>query len=355
VVNAQQTRAKSRLQVVNRLLRGKLTPSKRSSLLQEQSSLVQSISDNTGKLSDVSKTYAGAQFETNMRKKGIGSQTDIDLRTAKAGSTAGLSDDLTAAQAEQKYYKAREAWAKRRGDQAGQTDARNAYNSATEKIKSITDQMRQDKFSTDEAWISWSEGQATLTGALNDDFAAANSALTYWQSRVNEASSRGDTMSALQATTNVQQYTERIKGLKEDMTRLPLERDAALAALTDDLSDDKAATVALRDYWAGRLAAAKQEGDLQGQIDAAGNLKSLNDQIKEAEQSIATQMVLLSSQRQDLFKNFGSNFIPATDIGAAVGQGASGTTVNLTVNGAEIGPDPFTWSHNVAWELQAAV
>jgi hypothetical protein len=172
---------------------------------------------------------------------------------------------------------------------------------------------------------------------------------------VNEAWGRGDTLGALSASGTVRDYTERIAGLREDMTRLPLERDRAFAALTDDIEDDKRATVALRDYWQDRLDAAKTQGNLAGQIEAAGNLKSLNDEIKAAEQNIATQMVLLADARRNLYRDFGSNFIPVGPAVGAAHPAAGGTVVNLTVNGAELGPDAHTWSHNVAWELQAAV
>ena len=289
---------------------------------------------------------------------GAGGALGIASETAMAESTESLDDDLAAATAEQKYYQEREAWANKRGKKGKATEARNAYNAATAKIKSITDQIRNNQFQIEEGWLGYAETQATLTGTLNDDFAAANNALGYWQGRMSEAWARGDVLGYQAAAGNAAQYTERVRGLREDMRRLPLERDRALAALTEDIADDKAAAVALRDYWQERLNAATSQGDLAGQIEAAGNLKSLNDEIKAAEQSIATQMVLLADARRNLYKEFGSNFInTGPPVGTLVPQatGSGYTYIDLTVNGAALGPDPHTWSHNVAWELQAAV
>lgn len=354
----EQTRnARKRRNQIKKALRGKLTKPRRQALLGQLQSLNETISGNRSKIKDLRTTGAAARFERRMKQPGgPGSLDQIGMREAKAESTTDLNDDLAAVTAEQGYYQAREKWAKKRGDLKGATEARQNYNAATAKIKDITDSMRNDKFATDEAWINWSEGQATLTGSLQDDFKAATDALSYWQGRVTEAVGRGDVAGQLQAAGNVQSYTQKIKSLSDDMKRLPLERDAALAALTDDTKDDVTAAKALQAYWAGRLADAKKTGDLQGQIDAAGNLKSLNDEIKAASDNIAVQMVLLSQARQDLFKSFGSNFLPTMFQGAPAGTIANGgTTINLTVNGASLGPDPHTWSQNVAWELQAAV
>jgi hypothetical protein len=140
---------------------------------------------------------------------------------------------------------------------------------------------------------------------------------------------------------------------------LPLERNAALAALTDTLDDDKAATVALRDYWAGQLKNAQDSGDIPAQIEAAQNLSSLNSQIKDAEKSVMEQMVVLSEARRDLYKAFSNNLITQVPAGTLAPQTSTtyngGTTVHVTNNFQEPPADPHTWSAGVAWELQAAV
>jgi hypothetical protein len=138
---------------------------------------------------------------------------------------------------------------------------------------------------------------------------------------------------------------------------LPLERDAALAALTDTLDDDKAATIKLRDYWQGQLDNAKASGDIPAQIEAAGNVKSLNDEIKQAEQTVAQQMVSYSQARADLYKAFANNAISLLPTGMQVPQTSTNyaRTVNVVNNFQQPPDDPHTWSAGVNWELQAAV
>lgn len=428
VMNDQDTGSRKRLKVINGKLKGRLTKEQRSNLLSEKADIKTSLSGNKVKKKELRTQGAEARFE---KSQGANAKIYNDYRTAAAGSTASLSDDIAAAQAEATYYKNREAFLSKRGDIAGAAEARSAfnnattqvkdlqhqteesylnyynnavestetldddlalakaeqtywkgreaaalavgdltgaaeargnYNAATAKVKDITTQIREAANKIKENSLSLRDQMAGFTGSLVDDLSVANDSLKYWQDRLKDATLRGDKDDIFTAQTNVNQYTETAKNLKEDMKRLPLERDAALADLTEDTKDDTDAAIALRDYWKGRLEQAKQEDDIQGQIEAAGNISTLNGQIKDAQENIATQMVLLSEARRDLYKNFGSNFIPTMIQGAQAYMpsqvyptNAGGTTVNLTVNGATLATDPHTWSQGVAWEIQAAV
>jgi hypothetical protein len=288
-------------------------------------------------------------------------EAGLSFRTSKASMTKTLTDDLALAKEAQGYWQYKVNLALAAGDIVGANEAQQNLASASESIKNITDQIREEGNKFKENALSLRDQAAGFTGTLTDDLSVANDSLKYWRDRLKDAQKRGDTEDIFTAQTNINQYTETAKNLKEDMKRLPLERDAALATLTEDTQDDTKAAIALRDYWTARLADAKKNNDLSGQIEAAGNIKGLNDQIKDAQSNIATQMVLLSEARRDLYKNFGSNFIPTLIQGvqsytpSQQYPGVGGTTVNLTVNGATLATDPHTWSQGVAWEIQAAV
>jgi hypothetical protein len=104
---------------------------------------------------------------------------------------------------------------------------------------------------------------------------------------------------------------------------------------------------------------ATSTGDIQGQIDAANNLKTLNDQIDGAQKSVAENMVILSEARRDLYKAFANNFVSQIPAGTLVPQTSTayngGKTINVTNNFTEAPADPHTWSAGVNWELQAIV
>lgn len=394
---------------ITKALRGRLTPDTRTRLLDELGQINGDLASNRAKRRDLKTQRAEARFELGM---GGNNLLANNLRTAQAGSTATLSDDITAATAERDYYAARAEWARKRGDTAGQTDAINSLNAANDKIKSLNEQTAQDSLSARSA-------MADLTPQLDDDVAAAQSAEGYWSEQLALAQQMGDNAGISNAAGQLKSARESMKSLRRQMDLMPLElrsaeaqltynlmddvsaaqglvdfwqgvyssssgqdridaagnlasatstlRDAqrnaellpleankALAALTESTEDDTAAARALRDYWQTRLDVAKNAGDTQGIIEAAGNLKSLNDEIEGATKSVAEQMVLFSSARADLFKQFGSNYMPSFPTPTAY-PAASSTTVNVTNHFTEPPSDPLTWSKGVAWELQATV
>jgi hypothetical protein len=272
----------------------------------------------------------------------------ISAKDTQASLTDGLDDDLSAAQFAEGYYKEQYDLATAANDNEGIAKWGSQLKGARDNIKSISESIAMMPLQTNQV-------MASLTTDLNDDVSAAQALVDYYQGIYNVATG-ADKITAGQS----------LSGARSDLTSarrnaelLPLERNQALAALTETLDDDKSAMVALRDYWKSQLDAAQSSGDIPGQIEAAQNLKGLNDEIKGAEQSVAAQMVLLSEARRDLYKAFSSNLISQVPTGTLAPGGSTtyngGTTVNVTNNFQEQPADPHTWSAGVAWELQAAV
>jgi SLT domain-containing protein len=118
--------------------------------------------------------------------------------------------------------------------------------------------------------------------------------------------------------------------------------------------------------------------ELAGQVTGArGTYLGLKSQIEGDERSQGqanlADVVAFSSAREELFKNFGSNFAPvwaqpAPAVPATLGVGGAGTnpvaqqpaagktvTINNTNHFSQPPANPHHWSAGVAWELQAAI
>lgn len=419
----QDAGSRKRIGVIDKRLKGKLTPDNRSSLLSERAGLVSGLTSNRQKVRELRKTASDNLFEL---KRGIGNDMkSINYSKALADRTVTLDDDLDVAKKEEAYWEARYDWLQTHGgDQADVVDAMNNWNTATNTVKGIQDQQKANMEAVKRQTLDAANGAASLTPDLGDDLAAAQSTEDWVQGMYDLAVTLNDTEGIAKWAPELKTARDTVNGIKENIALLgpqmaqssaalttdlnddvdaakgfvdyyqglyntstgaekvaagqslasarsdlasasrnaellPLERNQALAALTDTLDDDKAATIALRDYWAGQLENAKASGDIPGQIEAAGNLKGLNDQINEAQQTVAAQMVLLSEARRDLYKAFSNNFISQVPAGTLAPQPSSvyngGTTVNVTNNFQEPPADPHTWSAGVSWELQAAV
>jgi hypothetical protein len=270
----------------------------------------------------------------------------IAASDAQAQLTNGLDDDLAAAQYAESYYQEQYNLAVAANDTEGISKWGSQLKGARDNVKSISESIAMLPLQT-------SQMMAGLTTDLNDDVSAAQALVDYYQGIYNSAEG-ADKVTAGQ---NLLGARGDLASAQRNAELLPLERDAALAALTDTLDDDKAATIKLRDYWQGQLDNAKASGDIPAQIEAAGNVKSLNDEIKQAEQTVAQQMVSYSQARADLYKAFANNAISLLPTGMQVPQTSTNyaRTVNVVNNFQQPPDDPHTWSAGVNWELQAAV
>ena len=412
-LHQQNKSSRQRMGAIDKLLKGRLTAGDRSNLLSERAGLITSIESNKSRVADLKKDARDKLFEL---KQGKNNKTAIDYKKALADGTATLDDDFEAAKAEQSYWEARVAFLKKQhASKADITEAIGNLNTAKASVKDIMENIKRTSLGADAAQAAltpslnddlaaakatedWVQGMydlavatgdtagiakwgpelksakdevdgikeniallgpqtavamASLTNDLNDDVTAAKGMVDYYQGLFDTA----DETHKAGAAQNLAGAKGDLASAKRNAELLPLERDQALAALTETLDDDKAATVKLRDYWQGQLDNAISTGDIQGQIEAAGNVKSLNDEIKSAEQTVAQQMVAYSQARADLYKAFASNAITLLPGGQAWPQASNNyaRTVNVTNNFQQPPEDPHTWSAGVNWELQAAV
>lgn len=178
-----------------------------------------------------------------------------------------------------------------------------------------------------------------------------------------------------------------------------MERDYAVAQ-TDNLPDnpntpqneeiptiinDRDTAKKLEDFWEDALRKGQASGqeaptikDLAGQVTSSRSVyQGLLAQIETGEKGALSQSIAdttnFSLARQELFKNYGSNFAPTWAQAAPAAPaahpvaGAAGTnpatqqppgktvTINNTNHFSTPPPDPHHWSSGVAWELQAAI
>lgn len=143
----------------------------------------------------------------------------------------------------------------------------------------------------------------------------------------------------------------------------------------------------LQTFWEARLQEAQQLGepsktitDIANQVTSArstafGLLRSIESGEGAQASTALSDNKEYNKAREELFTNYGSNFAPvfqsgvptlpvtvvAGSVSSAVGQNAAtetppgNTIVNLNVTHQTPPSDPHTWSHDVAWELGAAI
>lgn len=187
---------------------------------------------------------------------------------------------------------------------------------------------------------------AGLTFNLNDDLAATNNLVSYWNGEYQAALAEGVQSRIQNAAQMLAQYQEQAKQLAKQVATQPYEAQYALAQLTDTFEDDKSALQSLLSLHEAWLEQAKAIGDYASIIEEAGQVKQLRDQLEGINSTIAQQIGDFNAARLNLFRTMGSN---------NAAPGLAQKIVNVTNNYQSMPEDPHTWSKGVAFELQASL
>ena len=227
---------------------------------------------------------------------------------------------------------------------------------------------------------------AGLTTTLTDDVTALTDLAAIQATIFNEAWASGDVARITDAATALAATRQQLRQVQDQAALLPLNSALAVAELSEGTEDDAAALQQLEAHWVQMLQRAQAEGDHQGIIDAAGQLRSVRDRLGQVQTQAAQQHFVLSEARANLYRQFGSNMAPIlSDLpraGTAIQQTTSGVTamlrdlsqakiaarlagdggatsvvknINVTNNFPTPPPDPHTWSQGIGFELQTAV
>lgn len=185
-----------------------------------------------------------------------------------------------------------------------------------------------------------------LTFNLNDDLAATQNLVGYWNGEYQAALASGVQSRIQNAAQMLSQYQEQAKQLAKQVATQPYEAQLALAQLTDTFEDDKSAVTSLLSLHEAWLEQAKAIGDYASIIEEAGQVKQLRDQLEGINNTIAQQIGDFNAARLTLFRSMGSN---------NSAPGVAQKIINVTNHYKTMPEDPHTWSKAVGFELDAAL
>lgn len=318
----------------------------------------------------VENAYQQAQTKYQSAKSKVstieGKLKDKDLKTSKKND---LKDDLKEAKRKEKGTRAK--MQKRKRELKAVKKVNNKIDLAQSKIDLSTAKISQAQTQSKQGMFErWTEKKDTAIGDILDVLRrASRGASGKFQ---NELLTRISNLREERTATNTAEFdlgTGPDTLLKGEQERLAsIEKDIALAGLTDPLSDDIAKTGKLQDFWEAVLARLQSTGGTDEQItEAATSLKAAKDSLASLKGDTGAGAgidpnIVVDQFRSDLFRNYGGNFsasaidppsLPAgPSAGAAAAAGAaSGNQVNVTNNYQEPPPDPHSWSRDLQFEL----
>jgi TP901 family phage tail tape measure protein len=285
---------------INKKLKGKLKPPVRERLLQQRESFLSELAGMPGEASSLIESLREAGVGQRQLKKyahgfGIGvadpegpptARDRADLLLARAERTATKSDDVEAlhllvgiAQQELKV-------AKKSGDPRKIAEA-------ARNLKDAADALR-DATPTATDYANRDLALAELTESTDDDRAALEKLKSIAQEQLNAAIASGDPAAIAEAAQLLKGAADALASATPTATDFA-NRDLALAELTESTDDDKAALEKLKELAEQQLASALTTSDPRDDIEAAQNLKGVEDALK----SLESTMTELEQQRQE--------------------------------------------------------
>lgn len=139
--------------------------------------------------------------------------------------------------------------------------------------------------------------RAEMTPGKDDDLAALEKLVDVSKQELKVAKKSGDPRKVAEATRNLKEATDNLREALPTAHDFA-SRDLALAELTEGTEDDRAALLKLQEIAQQELDAALATDDPRDDIEAAQNLKSVNESLKALDETIAQQNQLMEEQKQ---------------------------------------------------------
>ncbi|HYI79999.1 MAG TPA: phage tail tape measure protein [Thermoleophilaceae bacterium] len=276
LLQEQQAKKRKRLAKINKALKGKLTPAARQRLLQERSTLLSDMASMPGEATSTLESLAGAGAKQQRLQKaaksfGIGApvpetspaQQRAQLAWEQAQGTPGKADDRAAAKTQVDLARVALQAAQKSGDLGELIEATQNLNQATENLESLTPKA------TDYMDAALVRAKVLTPDDLNDDRAALNQQLAYWEGAFRSALATEDPFDDIEAGNALMGVRDALKALndtlsesqRDDILKSIEENQRKILALADQGKLIEAAVAAMLDGTLGARAATTQRLD----------------------------------------------------------------------------------------------
>jgi hypothetical protein len=244
--------------------------------------------------------YGLGDFEYTLPQQGA--IAGLDAAGALAGLTPGLGDDISAAQQGVYFWGGMLSQLQQQGAPLSAiTEAAGNLASAESDLGDLVQQQAL-------APINLAGTLAGFTGTLNDDAAAAQALVDFWQGQVNTAYTSGDIEALNDALGNLASAQDALQDIQTQQVLGPIELAQAQAVLTPGFTDDLAALQSLIDYYSAAYYGGLVMGASTSELtDALNGLTQAQDAFSQLQHQAALEPISLQQAQAQLTGGLGDD------------------------------------------------